>query len=131
MSNPLGINAGSLGNGKTEQDVILNTAACQVIYLLACLNMYKNILFFIPVRCRDVQQPGNAELTATDLGKPSADAEHAICSLHAQYDAVTGSKPRVGLPGMKQKNVHTYINTCAYTHQIEDTHRHLAVVILQ
>lgn len=51
---------------------------------------------------RDVQQPGNAELTAADLGKPSADAEHAICSLHAQYDAVTGSKPRVGLPGMKQ-----------------------------
>ena len=48
---------------------------------------------------RHVQQPWHAESTAADLRKPSADAEHAFCSLHAQYDAVTGSKSRVGLPG--------------------------------
>lgn len=83
---------------------------------------------FISVHCRDVQQSGNAELTAADLGKPSANAEHAICSLHAQYDAVAGSEPRVGLPGMKQW---TPTLTRAYTQQIEDTHRHLAVVRLE
>lgn len=65
---------------------------------------------FVPLCCRDVQQPGHAESTAADLGKPSVDAEHAVRSLHAQYDAVTGSKPRVGLPGMKQKDV------CTHTH---------------
>lgn len=54
---------------------------------------------------RDVQQPGHAESTAADLRKPSADAEHAVCSLHAQYDAVTGSKSRVGLPGTTKKDV--------------------------
>lgn len=83
------------------------------------------------MHCRDVQQPGNAELNAADLRKPSADAEHAVCSLHAQYDAVTGSKPRVGLPGMKQKHVRTHINTCAYTHQTEDTHTYMTVVMLE
>lgn len=63
---------------------------------------------------RDVQQPGYAESTAADLGKPSADAEHAVGSIYAQYDAVTGSKSRVGLPGMKQK--HVYTSRCIHVH---------------
>ena len=66
------------------------------------------------MRCRDVQQPGHAEFTAADLGKPAADAEHAVGSLHAQYDAVAVSKPRVGLPGMKQTDVCTQTHPPAY-----------------
>lgn len=63
-----------------------------------------SIYQLICLRCRDVQQPGHAEPAAADLREPSADAEHAVCSLHAQYDAVIGSKPGVGLPGMKHKD---------------------------
>lgn len=76
------------------------------MYLLSLIHTYIYIYtLFLSVRRRDVQQPGHAESTTADLRKPSADAEHVVCSLHAQYDAVTGSKSRVGFPGIKQKDM--------------------------
>lgn len=75
----------------------------------------------VSVHGRNVQQPWNAEPNAADLREPSADAEHAVCSLHAQYDAVTGSEPRIGLPGMRPEDTHTYLHVFI-TGELEDSH---------
>lgn len=72
--------------------------------------------------CRDVQQPGHAESAPADLRKPSADAEHAVCSVHAQHDAVTGSKPRVSLTGEDQRVECTHLCVCTFmsAHKVID-----------
>lgn len=49
---------------------------------------------------RHIQQPGYAEPDAADLGESSADAEHALRSLHAQHDAVSGAEPWHCLAGL-------------------------------
>lgn len=82
------------------------------------------------MRFRNVQQPGHAESNAADLGKPSADAEHALGSLHAQYDAVALSKPRVGLPGMQQKDVNKQTQTIHTKPRVQKTGtRHITVQV--
>ena len=55
-----------------------------------------------PGPSRHVQQSWYAEPDAADLREPSADAEHALCSIHAQYDAVFGTEPRRCLAGLSK-----------------------------
>lgn len=59
--------------------------------------------------CRNVQQPRDAEPNAADLREPTADAEHAVCAVHAQHDAVAVPEPRVGLAGTPHKHTDTYL----------------------
>lgn len=66
------------------------------------------IVCWLFVCCRHVQQPWHAEPITANLRKPPADAEHAVCSVHAQHDAVTGPKPRVGIPGKERRRIHMH-----------------------
>lgn len=106
VSNPLGINAGSLGNGEWW-------GGRRLVARLACVKtpLTKLVCVFVCVCCRNVQQPWDAEPNAADLREPAADAEHAVCAVHAQHDAVAVSEPRVGLPGTQRKDSHAYSHT--------------------
>ena len=97
VSNPLGINAASLGNGKRswgtremctleEHSVGLHT------HTHTHTHTYTLTPSFLSLCTRDVQQSRHAEPNAADLGEPPADAEHAVCSVHAQHDAVPVSE---------------------------------------
>lgn len=87
----------------------LNTASKGLnlsVELLSISNWFYVELFiyftiFLWYAFRYVQQSWHAEPNATDLWEPSANAEHAFCSLYAHHDAVTVPESWYCLTGCK------------------------------